>query len=102
MNVDTGKAGITNSSGHTEARETLLKSIELDKKDAAERQKKMAIENKKRRQLCASYSQKYQRHLRSQYTYKKTADGGREFLSEAKHDALRAKLKAGKEKYCGS
>ena len=100
LEYDTSKAGITNSSGNTEARELLLKTIEADRKDANERRRELAQQNAERQRLCARYKEKYDLHLRSTHTYKMRPDGEYDFYSEEQHDALREKLKAGVDRHC--
>jgi hypothetical protein len=100
LNINTDKAGITNSSGNSEAREMLLKTIEADRKIEAERMRELAKIKAKRRTKCLRYQDEYQRHQRSTHTYRKSSDGEYQFYSNDEHDALRSRLKANVDKYC--
>jgi len=100
LNINTDKAGITNSSGNREAREMLLKTIEADRKIEAERMRELAKIKVKRRTKCLRYQDEYQRHQRSTHTYRKSSDGEYQFYSNDEHDALRSRLKANVDKYC--
>ena len=100
LDINTDKAGITHSSGNTEAREMLLKTIDEDNRKEAKRSQELASKQAKRRKKCQRYQDKYQRHQRSTHTYRKSPDGEYQFYSNEEHDALRARLKSNVEKYC--
>ena len=100
MNINTDKAGITNSSGNEEARKILLKTIDADRKRDAERDRELAEKQAKRQRKCERYKDEYKRHQRASHTYTKTPDGEYNYYSNEDHDALRAKLKKGVSKYC--
>ena len=100
LNINTDKAGITHSSGNTEARELMLKTIEEDRNIEAKRNQELARMQAKRQQKCQHYQDKYQRHQRSTHTYRKAPDGEYQFYSNDEHDALRSRLKANVAKYC--
>ena len=100
LDINTDKAGITHSSGNTEARELMLKTIDADRRIEAKRNKELARMQAKRQEKCRRYQDKYQRHQRSTHTYRKSADGEYQFYSNDEHDALRVRLKANVDKYC--
>jgi hypothetical protein len=100
LDINTDKAGITHSSGNTEARQLMLKTIDADRKIEAKRNKELARMQAKRQKKCQHYQDKYQQHQRSTHTYRKSADGEYQFYSNDGHDALRARLKANVDKYC--
>ena len=92
--------GFTNSSGHQKEREYLLKTIEKDKKEAAENKKKKLAADKKRKKRCASYRRSYQSHIQSSRTYSMTPDGVKTYLTDEERLASKKRLSKGISKYC--
>ena len=92
--------GVTNSSGRQKEREYLLKTIEKDKKEAAENKKKKLAADKKRKKRCASYRRSYQSHIQSSRTYSMTPDGVKTYLSDEERLARKKRFSKGISKYC--
>lgn len=92
--------GVTNSSGRQKEREYLLKTIEKDKKEAAERKKKKLATDKKRKKRCDSYRRSYQSHIQSSRTYSMTPDGVKTYLSGEERLAREKRLSKGISRYC--
>ena len=93
-------SGITNSSGNKKDRDYLLKKIEEEKLEDAEKKKKRIAENKKRKKRCSSYKRSYQVHIQSNRTYRMSPDGERTYLTEEQRENKKKKLIRGIEKYC--
>jgi len=93
-------SGITNSSGNKKEREYMLKKIEEEKLEDAEKKKKRIAENKKRKKRCNSYKRSYQVHIQSNRTYRMSPDGERTYLTEEQRENKKKKLIRGIEKYC--
>ena len=92
--------GITNSSGHDDDREYLLKKIEEDKHEKSEKNKERLAENKKRLKRCENYKRKYQRHIRSNSLYTVDAEGERSYLSDKERETRKKKLEKSISKHC--
>jgi len=93
-------SGITNSSGNKKEREYMLKKIEEEKLEDAEKKKKRIAENKKRKKRCNSYKRSYQVHIQSNRTYRMSPDGERTYLTEEQRENKKKQLIRGIEKYC--
>jgi len=93
-------AGVTNSSGHKKDREYLLKQIEKDKEEKAEKRNKMLAEANKRKRKCDFYRAGYQSHIQSNRSYYISPDGERTYLSDKERSARKKKLSKGVSKYC--
>jgi len=93
-------SGITNSSGNKKESEYMLKKIEEEKLEDAEKKKKRIAENKKRKKRCNSYKRSYQVHIQSNRTYRMSPDGERTYLTEEQRENKKKKLIRGIEKYC--
>ncbi len=93
-------AGVTNSSGHKKDREYLLKQIEKDKEEKAEKRSKRLAEANKRKRKCDSYRASYQSHIQSNRSYFMSPGGERTYLSDKERLARKKKLSKGVSKYC--
>ncbi len=93
-------SGVTNSSGHKKDREYLLKQIEKDKEEKAEKRSKKLAEANKRRRKCDAYQASYQSHIQSNRSYYMSPDGERTYLSDKERSARKKKLSKGVSKYC--
>lgn len=94
------KTGVTNSSGNKKDREYLLKKIEEDKQEDADKRSKRIASNKKRQKKCDAYRRSYQSHIQSNRTYKMSPDGERTYLSDAQRADRKKMLSKGISKYC--
>jgi hypothetical protein len=93
-------SGISNSSGNKKEREYLLKKIDEENKNDAEKKTKRIAENKKRKQKCDYYKRKYQNHIQSNRTYNMSPDGERTYLSDEQRADRKRKLAKSVSKNC--
>ncbi len=94
------KTGITNSSGNKKEREYLLKKIDKDKEEKAEKRSKRLAATKKRKRICDSYRRNYQSHIQSNRSFYMSPKGERTYLSDKERSAKKKKLSRGISKYC--
>jgi len=92
--------GVTNSSGNKKEREYLLKKIEKNKEEKAEKRSERLAKSKKRKKKCDAYRRNYQSHIQSNRTYRMSPKGERTYLSDKERDLRKKMLNKGISKYC--
>jgi len=92
--------GVTNSSGNKSEREYLLKKIDEEKQEDAEKRKKQLALNKKNKKLCDNYKRRYQNLIQSNKSYTMTPDGERTYQSDEQRATRKKQLSKSVAKYC--
>lgn len=99
INTDS-RSGITNSSGNKKEREYLLKKIDEEKQETADKNKERRELKKKYKILCSNYKVKLHNQIRANSLYELGPDGERKYLSDKERATRRAKIEKGIAKYC--
>jgi len=94
------KTGITNSSGNKADREYLLKKIDEEKQEDAEKKKKQLALNKKNRRICDNYKRRFQSLIQSNRSYTMSPDGERTYQSDEQRAQRKKSLSKNISKYC--
>ncbi len=92
--------GVTNSSGNKADREYLLKKIDEEKQDDAEKKKEKIALNKKNKKFCDNYKRRYQSLTQSNKSYTMSPDGERTYQSDEQRVSRKKDLSKGISKYC--